>query len=434
MYDPQQQAQHWLDVTYHGLVELAAPGPVAQDAHTWLFACRTKPQPGYPRTPMLAASVAVPKNGMPPFHPAADDPWGDLNAFARAPVAREPAAQARRLNARGCVVTVSATMGGAPASPLPWSPAHEAPGWWELLLKRYFPGAEQISCASWDEVIVAAREPGPGTGGVVWVRREMAGEEVSGHLVYAHNDNGQVVFLDGMTGGLARLDVAGLRTLAFARLRPADGAPAPAPDPVRQAAGDLRTAVEKAEAWLLRTYDEPVELVEPDASDEMARGWLFACESGEYRRGGDWSRAMLDAAVVVPKDRGEPFCLPNSSPWSWLDAWNGGAEPGDGTLSLPPRPGTASWLTPTLRQLGKPVAVAEHADWDGVLAELAELPVGGRALVWVRRKDARGRESVGLLLTGFRSEAGSGLVDSSADPVMDLQSVGAAGFRFIRYR
>ncbi|MFJ5228020.1 YrhB domain-containing protein [Streptomyces sp. NPDC088400] len=432
MSDPQHLAQQWLDATYRGLVELASPGPVAQDAHTWLFACRTRPQPGYPRTPMLAASVAVPKNGMPPFHPAANDPWGDLTAFGQAPSPRDPAEQSRRLNARGCVVTVSAALNGGPASPLPWSPAHEAPGWWELLLKHYFPGAEQLSCTSWDEVIAAAQEPGPGTGGVVWVRREIAGQEVSGHLLSVHNKDGQVVLLDGMTGGLARLDTAGVSSLTFARTRPAGTEPAP--DPVQQPAEDLRTAVEKAQAWLLRTYDEPVELVDPDPADEMARGWLFACETREFRNGGDWSRAMLDAAVVVPKDRGEPFCLPNSAPWAWLDAWNSGAEPGDGALSLPPRPGAASWLTPTLRELGKPVTVSEHTGWDTLLDALSAMPVGARALVWVRRRDARGRESVGLLLTGFRSEQGTGLVDGGADPITDLQAVGAHGFRFIRYR
>lgn len=108
---------------------------------------------------------------------------------------------------------------GRPSTPLPWQPAHEAPGWWQLLLRRYFPTAEQVRCADWDEVITQAEESGPGTQGVVWVRREIRGTEVSGHLVYAHNNNGAVVFLDGMTGGLARLDTVGLRELVFARIR-----------------------------------------------------------------------------------------------------------------------------------------------------------------------------------------------------------------------
>ncbi|MFD8792103.1 hypothetical protein [Streptomyces vinaceus] len=36
---------------------------------------------------------------------------------------------------------------------------------------------------------------------MVWVRRALNGTEVSGHLLYAHDNGGSVVFLDGMTGG-----------------------------------------------------------------------------------------------------------------------------------------------------------------------------------------------------------------------------------------
>ncbi|WP_406180335.1 toxin glutamine deamidase domain-containing protein [Streptomyces sp. NBC_01006] len=201
-------------------MELVAIEPVAEDAGTWLFACRTTKQPGYPRTPMLTASLVVPKDLGTPFHPAADDPWRDAAAYTQDPVERDPEAQARRLNARGCVVTMAAAIGGTPSCPLPWQPAHEAPGWWELLLRRYFPGAEQLRCESWDEVIERAEQTGPDTQGVVWVRRALGGAEVSGHLLYAHNNGGSVVFFDGMTGGLARLDRAGLLELVFARVRP----------------------------------------------------------------------------------------------------------------------------------------------------------------------------------------------------------------------
>ncbi|SES38915.1 hypothetical protein [Streptomyces qinglanensis] len=70
-----------------------------------------------------------------------------------------------------------------------------------------------------------------------------------------------------------------------------------------------------------------------------------------------------------------------------------------------------------------------------MLDELATLPAGARALVWVRRLDARGRESVGLLLNAFRTAEGrTALVDSSADPVTDLNALGACGFRLLRYR
>ncbi|GAB2775766.1 toxin glutamine deamidase domain-containing protein [Streptomyces daliensis] len=214
-------ARDWLRTTYSGLVELAVPHSVAEDTHTWLFACRATPQPGYPATPMLAASVVVPKDGSTPFHPASHDPLGDIARFPEAPSPRTAEAQSRLLNARGCAVAVDSAINGAPSTPLPWSPAHEAPGWWRLLLRRYFPGAEQLRCASWDEIVAATREPGPGTRGVVWIRREIGGTEASGHLVYAHNNGGQVVLLDGMTGGLARPETGSVRGLTFARVRPA---------------------------------------------------------------------------------------------------------------------------------------------------------------------------------------------------------------------
>lgn len=218
--EPWQKALEWLLKTYGGLVELVGVEPVAEDAGTWLFACQVVGQPGYPRTPMLAASLVVPKDYGVPFHPASNDPWGDAAGYTLNPVKREPEIQARRLNARGCVVTVAAAIAGGPSSPLPWQPSHEAPGWWELLLRRYFPAAEQLPCASWDEVIVRAEETGPDTQGVVWVRRAIGGTEVSGHLLYAHNNRGSVVFLDGVTGGLARLETTGVRELVFARVAP----------------------------------------------------------------------------------------------------------------------------------------------------------------------------------------------------------------------
>ncbi|GAA2637537.1 YrhB domain-containing protein [Streptomyces axinellae] len=437
--DPRGQALGWLRATYGGLVELTVPEPVAEDATTWLFACRTVPQPGYPATPMLAASVAVPKDGSTPFHPASNDLWADLADFGRTRTPRTPDQQARRLNARGCVVAVGGGLAGTPAVPLPWSPAHEAPGWWDLLLRRYFPGAERLTCGSWDEVTGAMHETGPGTRGVVWIRREAGGVEVSGHLVHVHvtEKDGQVVYLDGMTGGLAQLETRGLRKLKLARLRPEPGAAPPPPKPPwRRPAPDFTAAVVKAETWLAHTYQEPLELVDPDPADERGRGWLFACETKARLNGGDWSRGMLDAALVVPKDESVPFGLPNSLPWHWLDAWDKGAEPGDGTLPLPPRPGAAAWLPATLAELGAGTpAVSAHTELADLLDELAGLPPGARALIWVRRVDHRGRESVGLVLNAFRTPEGrTGIVDGSAAPVTDLNALAASGFRLIRYR
>ncbi|MFB7981086.1 YrhB domain-containing protein [Streptomyces vinaceus] len=418
--EPWQTALQWLLTTYRGLVELVAIEPVAEDAGTWLFACRTTAQPGYPRTPMLAASLVVPKDLGTPFHPASYDPWRDAAAYTQDPVERDPEAQARRLNARGCVATMAAAIAGTPSCPLPWQPAHEAPGWWELLLRRYFPGAEQLRCGSWDEVVERAEQTGPDTQGVVWVRRALNGTEVSGHLLYAHNNGGSVVFLDGMTGGLARLDTAGLLELVFARVRPGGA----------ERADDLEAARRKAEGWLRRTYAEPVELVSPDAADELARGWLFACQTSAALRSGDWRQAMLDAAVVVPKDRQEPFLLPNSDPWGFLAAWDRG-EPAGPT----PPAGRAGWLASTLAELGPAMEVSEHATVVDAVRAVAALPPGGRALLWVLRRDGRGRESTGLLLTGVHTDAGHvGIVDASAEELRSLDAFHESGVRVIRYR
>ncbi|MFD5896207.1 hypothetical protein [Streptomyces sp. NPDC060366] len=45
MPGPGQRAVAWLDRTYRGLLELAAPHPVHESATAWLMACRTVHQP-----------------------------------------------------------------------------------------------------------------------------------------------------------------------------------------------------------------------------------------------------------------------------------------------------------------------------------------------------------------------------------------------------
>ncbi|GAA3386781.1 hypothetical protein GCM10017752_00110 [Streptomyces roseoviridis] len=67
---PTRQATAWLRAVYGGLVELAVPHPVHETDTAWLLSCHALPQPGYPRSPMLAASLVVPKDGGSPFHPA----------------------------------------------------------------------------------------------------------------------------------------------------------------------------------------------------------------------------------------------------------------------------------------------------------------------------------------------------------------------------
>lgn len=333
--DPHRQARTWLDSTYRGLVELASPEPVAESFGTWHFACRARCQPGYPETPMLAATVVVPKDGSVPFHPAANDPWGDVEEFIRSRSPRTAEVQARKLNSRGCAVAVGSAVAGSPSSPLPWSPSHEAPGWWDILLRRYFPEAEVLECADWEAVIAAAQAPGPGTQGVVWLRREIKGLEATGHLLFVHNNKGNVVLLDGMSSGLGRMETEGVRGLTVARCRPAGSPWAPPAPPWQRPADGLAAAVAKAEAWLERTYREPVVLVAPGPDDERERGWLFACNTTAFLDHHDVNHAMLDAALVVPKSAAEPFGLPNSTPWEWFDAWNRAEED-----SAPPRTGS----------------------------------------------------------------------------------------------
>ena len=226
--DPAHQAKAWLTTTYGGLVELAAPHPVHETDTAWLLACRAVPQPPYPRTPMLAASVAVPKDGGSPFHPAPSDPLGDLTPAASAEEAtRRAADQPRRINARGCTVALHSAIGGARSMPLPWRPSDEAPGWMARLLRRYLPQFTRVPVDSWDDVITAGAEPGADTRGVVWVRREIDGHEATGNLLYAHNNNGRVVLLDALAASLARLDTTLLRELVLLRALPAAQAPTP---------------------------------------------------------------------------------------------------------------------------------------------------------------------------------------------------------------
>lgn len=435
MSDPVSRALDWLQLTYRGMVELTGPGPVAERPQAWIFGCRPRPVPGYPTTPMLTSLLAVPKSGSRPFHPATDDPWADLEAFDRSPVPRDPAEQALRTHARGCLLAANAALDGGRATPLPWQPFHEAPGWWDRMIHWHFPAAEVSACASWDDVIAAVREPGPGTRGAIWIRREAYGVEGTGHLVYAHNNNGQVVLLDPQAGRLARLEPTGIRALTLARFAGAGGDEAgPGAPAWQRPAPDLTSAIGKAEDWLLDTYRGEVALVEPSPADELARGWLFACNSKAFLANGRPADAMLDAALVVPKDEREPFGLPNSEPWKWLARWDGGTEPGTDGLDLPPKPGPAKWMPQTFGRLGSVVSVTDHAEWATVLAELATSPEGTRAVVWIRREDRRGRESVGLLVVAAHTPQGLVLIDAARDAPAQPDSTGVRSLHVLRYR
>ncbi|MEV8538501.1 YrhB domain-containing protein [Streptomyces sp. NPDC051572] len=432
MHSPDQRAAAWLSSTYRGLVEPATPHPVHETAAAWIYSCRTLNQPGFPPTPMLSASVVVPKDGSSPFHPSVSAPLADMEPAGEREAADRVAQQARRINARGCVVAVHSAMNRAPSVPLPWNPSDEAPGWWARLTRRYFPGFEQVPATDWNSVINAVADPGPDTRGVVWVRRELGGAEATGNLIYAHNHKGQVVLLDGQAGGLAKLDTSLLRELILIRELP-DTVLART-YPWEAEAHDFPSALRKAQLWLEQAYHGQVDLVGPEPRDEIRRGWVFTCNTKGYLRDGRWQDGMVDAALVVPKEAGAPFGLPNSDPWAWLQRWDAGGTPGSEGFPVPPSPGHAAWFEPTLSGLGPVLSTTEHADWAAVMDELSSFPVDARAVVWVRRVDTRGRESVGRLLNTVHTDRGVMLIDGSSDATVALEEPGIRSLHVIRYR
>ncbi|MEU9186569.1 toxin glutamine deamidase domain-containing protein [Streptomyces sp. NPDC048484] len=220
--DPAQRAAAWLDGIYGGLVELAVPHPVHETDTAWLMACRTLAQPGFPRTPMLAASVVVPKIGGYPFHPTSSAPLADMESVPPEEAARRITAQNRRINARGCVAAVHSGIDGHPSAAAPWQPAHEAPGWWARLRRRHFPHFAHVSVHSWDDVLEAIQTPGPDTRGVLWIRRAIGGREATGNLLYAHNGQGRTVFADPLTASVARLDEQWVHDVVLIRALPTD--------------------------------------------------------------------------------------------------------------------------------------------------------------------------------------------------------------------
>ncbi|WP_327288419.1 YrhB domain-containing protein [Streptomyces sp. NBC_01198] len=444
MTDPYQLAHDWVRSGYDVPVDVQR-APVAETPQTWVFTVAPRAVAGASRAaaPLLTSLVCVPKNGMPPFHPATDDPWGDLADFERDPKPRIPSEQARRTNARGAVLAAHAMVGGAPASALPWQSVHEGPTWWDDFLLRYFPTAEVGPCPDWDTVIAAVEETGPGTAGVVWVRRELHGAEATGHLLYAHNKDGQVALLDPQARRLARLETENVREIVLARIPPAAEPAAPvqagaaggsATVPAGREAADLASAVRAAEAWLEKVHGGEVVLVDPSPADESSRGWLFACNTRAFLADGSPQHAMLDAALVVPKDGSVPFGLPNSDPWTWFDRWDQGAQPGVDGFPLPPEPGPAAWFAPTMGPLGAVLSVTHFTDWQTLLAGVMEMPVGSRSVVWLRRNDRRGRESVGLLCVAAQTETGLALIDTARDAPAELEYEGVRSLHLIQYR
>lgn len=410
------RARAWVRRTYGDLVVLADTEPIRTTDRMALFGCRY----AHAREPMLAATVGVPTDGRSPFPVANAEPLDEETNLAWSPEESEP--WRWRVNARNSVVAVDSVVDGSPASACAWHPADEAPGWWDRLLSRHFPTVEVGGCSTWAQVGQAIVDGGPGTRGVVWLRRHLAGLELTGHLLYAHHDEetGQATVVDPLNGTTAAVDDREVDSLVLARFH----RPIPPPDmrsitPWAAPATDFPAAVAKAESWLDFVYRGQVTLVSPDPADETRRGWLFACTTVRFQETCDWRHQMLDAALVVPKAAGEtPFGLPNHDPWRWLREWNAGAV----GLPAPPALGEVFWFSSMYEQVGRLRGGTPHPHWTGALEEVRGFPGDSLALIWMRRKDAQDRETVGQLfwavskddevhVTGPATESGSLPVD-----------------------
>lgn len=411
MSDEERRVREWLHHTYGDRVVLGDAEPVFSGERSVFFSCRYHDS----AEPMLAATICVPRDGSDPFPTANGDPLDEeLNLGGQKNAARW------RLNARNCVVAADAVLSGHAASALPWHPDDEEPGWWGRLLATHFPGAETTTCLDWEQAAKTIGEGGPDTRGVVWLRRRLDGHVLTGHLLFADYGEDGVVFLDAQRGVYADVDddtADELLVARFAREPRSEASPPSAP--WEMAAEDLSAAIRKAEHWLTGTYGDAVHLVGPVPEDELGRGWLFAITTRRFTETGDWRDQMLDAALVVPKAAGlSPFGLPNRDPWRWLDDWDAGVPDLPGT----PQPAEAAWFAPAMAQLGEAEEIQAHANWVAALEWISGFPPATRVLVWVRRKDERGRETVGHLLWAVPDGEGVRLLDPMAEdgePLID---------------
>lgn len=430
------RARTWLAATYGGAVLLDDVEPVHANDSFELFGCC------YAETdePMLAATICVPTSDADPFPVANSGPLDhDLTLAILTGGLRRSADSVAPwrwlVNARNCVVAADRVVDGYSATALPWQPTDEAPGWWRRLLDEHFSSAEVGECETWNQVGDAIRTGGPGTRGVVWLRRQTAGRALTGHLLYVQYDEEteSAILLDPQLGTLAVADDSEVDRLVLARFhRPAMPAgPGRMLLPWEMAADDFAAAVAKANSWLDHTYGSEATLVAPDPSDQMLRGWLFACTTKRFLRTGDWRDQMLDAALLVPKAAGEsPSGLPNRAPWNWLREWDSGAT----TLPAPPAPGAAAWYGLMAEQIDgfADAAANGHLHWSAALAEIAEFPVDTVALVWLRRKDSRERETVGHLIWAVNRGEQIEIFDLTADkepPPIDSDSFELRVFR-----
>lgn len=423
MIDPIHSAAAWLDQVYGGRIGVTDTAPIAEGHHSWLVRCGHRDPAAQP---MLAGTIAVPKNGRAPFPVANAAPVDEALNLAPPPQPVFPGQEPWRwrVNARNCVVAIDAVLRGAQASALPWNPDDERPDWWTRLLSGHFPDATTTRHTTWASALDVVAAAGAGTCAVIWLRRQYRGAEITGHLLYATHFNDAVIVLDPQRGVPAELADDEVVELAVATFRRGPVTSEPIAVPWRLPATDLDSAVAKATAWLDATYDGEVTLVAPATEDELRRGWLFACTTETFKHTGDWRDQLLDSALVVPKEADEdPFGLPNANPWHFLQRWDAHEQ----DLPEPPNSGHAAWFEPTMRELGPVLGTSNHSEWAGVINEVSTLPDDAAAVVWLRRKDRRGRETVGHLLVAANEGGRVRIVDPqdpSAQPRLESSPFG----------
>jgi hypothetical protein len=416
MIDPIHSAAAWLDQVYGGHIGVIDSVPIAEGRHSWLVRCGHLDAAAQP---MLAGTVAVPKNGRTPFPVANAAPIDEALNLAPPPQPVFPGQEPWRwrVNARNCVVAIDAVLRRAQASALPWHPDDERPDWWTRLLSEHFPDATTTTHRTWASAVEVVAAAGPGTCAVIWLRRQYRGAEVTGHLLYATYFNDAVMVLDPQRGMPAEIKDQEVLELAVAAFRREPVTSDPITVPWQFPATDLDSAVAKATAWLDATYGGEVTLVAPATEDEFHRGWLFACTTETFKKTGDWRDQLLDSALVVPKAADEdPFGLPNADPWQFLQRWDAHAQ----GLPTPPDSGPAAWFKPTMRQLGPVLGTSNQPDWAEVINEVSTLPEDAGAVVWLRRRDWRGRETVGHLLVAV-NEGGRVRIADPQNPTAQPQ-------------
>ena len=144
----------------------------------WMLACRTVPQPGYPRTPCSVAAPRSwsPKDGTTSPSPGPRQPAG-LSRPTRLPCGSGARVQSqpRRSTPAAAPSPFTPPSRAPPPRPSP-GPLRRSPRLGGPPDRRYFADFAHTPAGTWDDVIKAMSEPGPDTRGVNWVRREIGGQ------------------------------------------------------------------------------------------------------------------------------------------------------------------------------------------------------------------------------------------------------------------